>query len=251
MINVSIHNRVAVLELNRPSALNALSSQLLDELLSAAIPLDNNPDIGCLVIKGNTKVFAAGADIKEMSQQDFSVMQQTDYFAQWHHFTSLRTPIIALVQGYALGGGCELAMMCDIIIASDSAQFGQPEITLGVMSGIGATQRLTRLIGQSKAMELILTGRLIDASEAEKIGLVSCCFTDDTVVSETMSMAARIANYSKPALQANKEAIKQAAEIPLSAGVLFERRLFHSLFATPQQHEGMQAFIEKRPARFV
>lgn len=251
MLNIEIKENVVAVQLNRPEALNALNTELLHTLLEALLPLDKEPTIGCFVLYGNERAFAAGADIKEMYTKEYLDMLHSDYFAAWEQFSQLRTPKIAAVEGYALGGGCELAMMCDMIYAADTAHFGQPEIKLGVIPGIGGTQRLTRLIGKSKAMELILTGRMIDAAEAERIGLVTQVFPAAELLETSFDIAKQIASYSKPATMMAKDAVERAEDMSLADGLRYERRLFHSLFATQNQKEGMQAFIEKRPPSFT
>ena len=251
MINIDIKQGVVIVTLDRPNSLNALSNDMLEQLLATMLPLDRRPDIGCFLITGGDRAFAAGADIKEMQQKSYMDMLHNDYFAGWEQFGQLRTPKIAAVQGYALGGGCELAMMCDIIYAARDASFAQPEIKLGVMPGIGGTQRLTRLVGKSKAMDLILTGRRITAIEAERIGLVSQLFDKEQLFSASLACATQIANYSKTAVMMAKEAINHADDMSLAEGLRYERRLFHALFATENQKEGMNAFIEKRPAQFI
>ncbi|GJD95574.1 enoyl-CoA hydratase [Methylobacterium iners] len=242
--------RVLLITLNRPKALNAINAQLTAEVIEAATGADADPEIGCIVLTGSAKTFAAGADIKEMQAADYAGMYAGDYFGEWERFTALRTPIIAAVAGYALGGGCELAMMCDFILAADTAQFGQPEIKLGVMPGIGGSQRLTRFVGKSKAMEMCLTGRMMDAAEAERAGLVSRIVPADQLLAEAMRTAETIAGMSLPIAMMNKEAVNRAYETTLSEGVRFERRVFHATFATQDQKEGMAAFVEKRPAAF-
>jgi enoyl-CoA hydratase len=237
--------------LHRPEVLNALSTELMTELTDALRPLDRDPGVGCFVVTGSERAFAAGADIKEMADRTFPEMYAEDYFAGWDAFAALRTPKIAAVAGYALGGGCELAMLCDFVIAADTARFGQPEIKLGVIPGIGGTQRLTRLVGKAKAMDLILTGRLMDAAEAERSGLVARVVPAARLADEAATTAAAIASHGKPAAMAAREAVDRALEMGLREGVLFERRLFHSLFATEDQKEGMRAFLEKRPAHFT
>ncbi|KUL26267.1 enoyl-CoA hydratase-related protein [Streptomyces regalis] len=241
---------VVTVRLHRPHVLNALSGELLAELLDALRPLDQDPEVGCFVLTGSDKVFAAGADIKEMAGKTAAEMAAEDYFGTWEGFTTLRTPKIAAVNGYALGGGCELAMMCDLVIAGESAVFGQPEIKLGVIPGIGGTQRLTRLVGRAKAMDLILTGRTMDAREAESCGLVSRVVPDDQVLPEALRAAATIASYGRPAVTAARECVDRALETGLRDGLLFERRVFHALFATDDQKEGMTAFLEKRAPVF-
>jgi enoyl-CoA hydratase len=250
-IKIERHERVVTVTLHRPEVLNALSSGLLAELVEALRPLDRDPGTGCFVIRGSERAFAAGADIKEMEPKTSVEMFAEDYFAGWDAFAALRTPKIAAVSGYALGGGCELAMMCDIILAAESATFGQPEIRLGVMPGIGGTQRLTKLVGKAKAMDLILTGRTMGAQEAERAGLVSRVVPDDRLMAEAAAMAATVASYGKPAAMAAREAVERALEVGLREGMLFERRAFHALFATEDQSEGMAAFREKRVPRFT
>ncbi|GLP79809.1 enoyl-CoA hydratase [Mycobacterium antarcticum] len=250
-ILVTREGRVGTITLNRPKALNALNSQVMVELTSAAAEFDNDPEIGAIVVTGNEKAFAAGADIKEMSDLSFADVFAADFFATWSKFAAIRTPTIAAVAGYALGGGCELAMMCDILIAADTAKFGQPEIKLGVLPGMGGSQRLTRAIGKAKAMDLILTGRTIDAAEADRSGLVSRVVPADSLLDEANATAATIAGMSLSATRMAKEAVNRAFESTLAEGLLYERRLFHSAFATDDQTEGMAAFTEKRPPRFT
>src|SRR5581483_4414076 len=244
-------NRVATITLNRPKALNALNSQVMTELTTAAAELDSDPGIGAIIVTGSDTAFAAGADIKEMSTLSFSDVFSQDYFAAWGKFAAVRTPTIAAVAGYALGGGCELAMMCDLLIAADTAKFGQPEIKLGVLPGMGGSQRLTRAIGKAKAMDLILTGRNMDAAEAEHSGLVSRVVPADELQREAMAVATTISEMSLSAARMAKEAVNRAFESPLAEGLLYERRLFHSAFATDDQTEGMAAFIEKRAPNFT
>jgi enoyl-CoA hydratase len=243
--------RVVRVRLHRPEVLNALDTELMTELVDALTPLDRDPDVGCFVITGSDRVFAAGADIKEMAEKSAAEMMGEDYFAGWEAFAALRTPKVAAVAGYALGGGCELAMMCDVIIAADNAKFGQPEITLGVIPGIGGTQRLTRLVGRAKAMDLILTGRLIDAAEADRIGLVSRVVPAERLLAEAGEVAEQIAGYGKLAVMAARDCVDRALETGLDDGIRYERRVFHGLFATEDQKEGMRAFLEKRPAVFT
>jgi len=251
-ILVERDQRVGIITLNRPQALNALNSQVMNEVTSAATELDNDPDIGAIVITGSGgKAFAAGADIKEMAGLSFADAFGADFFAQWGKLAAVRTPTIAAVAGYALGGGCELAMMCDLLIAADTAKFGQPEIKLGVLPGMGGSQRLTRAIGKAKAMDLILTGRTIDAAEAERSGLVSRVVPADDLLTEAKAVATIISQLSRSATRMAKEAVNRAFESTLSEGLLYERRLFHSTFATEDQSEGMAAFIEKRPPNFT
>jgi len=243
--------RVVTVRLHRPHVLNALSSELLCELLDALRPLDEDPEVGCFVVTGSERVFAAGADIKEMASRTAVDMAAEDYFAAWEDFADLRTPRIAAVNGHALGGGCELAMMCDLVIAGESAVFGQPEIRLGVIPGIGGTQRLTRLVGRAKAMDLVLTGRTMDAREAESSGLVSRVVPDERVLPEALEAAATIAAYGRTAVRAARECVDRALETGLRDGIRYERRVFHALFATEDQKEGMTAFLEKRAPHFT
>jgi enoyl-CoA hydratase len=249
-LNITRDGRVVLVRMNRPEVLNALSSKVMQDLADALKPLDRDPEVGCIVLAGTEKAFAAGADIKEMSSKPYMEMFHEDFFAGWEEFYRLRTPKIAAVSGFALGGGCELAMMCDIIYASKSAKFGQPEIKLGVIPGMGGSQRLTRLIGRAKAMDMILTGRMMDAEEAERSGLVARVFENDQLIDEAMKAAKTIASYGKAATVAAREAVDRADEVSLREGLLFERRVFHALFATEDQKEGMAAFVEKRPANF-
>ncbi|MDA1362141.1 enoyl-CoA hydratase-related protein [Glycomyces luteolus] len=242
--------RVVRVRLHRPEVLNALDTALMTELCEALTPLDTDPGVGCFVITGSERAFAAGADITEMAEKSAADMMSEDYFAGWETFAALRTPKLAAVSGYALGGGCELAMMCDMIIAADNAKFGQPEITLGVIPGIGGTQRLTRLVGKAKAMDMILTGRLIDAHEAERIGLVSRVVPAESLAAEADAIAKQISGYGKLAVTAARDCVDQALETGLAEGVRYERRAFHALFATEDQKEGMRAFKEKREASF-
>jgi enoyl-CoA hydratase len=250
-LKIERHDRVVTVTLHRPEVLNALNAELMTELTDTLRPLDRDPGVGCFVVTGSERAFAAGADIKEMAGRTFPEMYAEDYFAGWDAFAALRTPKIAAVAGYALGGGCELAMLCDFVIAADTARFGQPEIKLGVIPGIGGTQRLTRLVGKAKAMDLILTGRLMDAAEAERSGLVARVVPAARLADEAATTAAAIASHGKPAAMAAREAVDRALEVGLREGVLFERRLFHALFATEDQKEGMRAFLEKRPAHFT
>ena len=244
-------DRVLLITLNRPKALNALNTQLSHELIDALTKADKDDGVGCIVITGSAKAFAAGADVKEMQNQSYTDMHGADFFGQWDALATLRNPTIAAVSGFALGGGCELAMMCDFILCADTAKFGQPEIKLGVMPGMGGSQRLTRLIGQAKAMEMCLTGRMMDATEAERAGLVSRVIPADALLDEAMTTAATIASMSLPALMSIRDAIRRTQEMPLTEGVRFERRVFHALFATKDQKEGMAAFVEKREPKFV
>lgn len=244
-------DRVALITLNRPKALNALNLPAMREITAAAAELGQDPGVGAIVLTGSAKAFAAGADIKEMQPQSFSDVYAADWFAGWDALSRVRVPLIAAVSGYALGGGCELAMMCDVLIAADNAKFGQPEITLGVIPGMGGSQRLTRAIGKAKAMDLCLTGRMIDAAEAERSGLVSRVVPAESLHEEALAVAAKIASMSRPAAMMVKEAVNQAFESGLSDGLRFERRLFHGTFATQDQKEGMAAFTEKREPKFL
>ena len=250
-ILVERREAAVLVTLNRPQALNALNSEVLVELLDWARAYDADPAQRCAVITGSAKAFAAGADIKEMGEQGFAAMYAADFFAGWDAFTRTRKPIVAAVAGYALGGGCELAMMCDFILAADTARFGQPEIKLGVSPGMGGSQRLARAVGKPKAMEMCLTGRMIDAAEAERAGLVARIVPADVLVEEAMTTAAAIAAMPPLAAIANKEMVNAAFETSLSAGVQFERRLFHGLFGTEDQKEGMAAFVAKRPGQWT
>ena len=245
-IVVESKGRVGIIRLNRPNALNALNRALIAELTQAIDAFDKNDNIGCLLITGSDKAFAAGADIKEMADKTFIQAYGSNFAADWDRAAHARKPIVAAVAGFALGGGCELAMHCDIIIAADTAKFGQPEIKLGVIPGIGGTQRLTRAVGKAKAMDLVLTGRLMDAAEAERSGLVARVVPAANLMDEAIKVAETIADMSLPSVMAGKEAVNVAFEVPLAEGVRFERRVFHSLFATDDQKEGMKAFVEKR-----
>jgi enoyl-CoA hydratase len=249
---VEQHDAVTLIRLNRPEALNALNSALLGELGQVLDAAAADDGVRCLVLTGSDRAFAAGADIKEMSDKSYAQMFKADFFGDAaRKIEGFRKPIIAAVAGYALGGGCELAMLCDFIIAAETAKFGQPEINLGVMPGIGGTQRLTRFVGKSKAMDMILTARMMDAAEAERCGLVSRVVAADKLVEEALAAAAKIAAQSPLAVMMNKELVETAFETTLSAGVAVERRLFHSLFAFDDQKEGMSAFIEKRKPGFT
>lgn len=250
-IIVEVEDHVATIKLNRPDAMNALNSHLLGELSEALADADRNDKVRCIIITGSPKAFAAGADIKEMSEKSYVEMFLSDFFGrEGNAITSTRKPIIAAVAGYALGGGCELAMMCDFIIAGDNAKFGQPEINLGVMPGLGGTQRLTRFVGKSKAMDMNLTGRFMDAEEAERAGLVSRVVPAKKLMEEARNAAEKVAEKSMISTIACKEAVNRAYETTLAEGLLYERRLFHALFATEDQKEGMAAFSEKRTAQF-
>jgi len=250
-IIVERRGRVGIVLLNRPQALNALNATLRNELLGAVEAFDADADVGCILLTGSEKAFAAGADIKEMADQSYIDIFRADYTADYERLARVRKPIIAAVAGFALGGGCELAMMCDLIIAADNAKFGQPEIKLGVIPGIGGTQRLTRAVGKAKAMDLILTGRMMDAAEAERSGLVARVVPAARLMEEAIKVAETIAAMSQPSLLAAKEAVNRSFETSLAEGVRFERRVFHALFATKDRKEGMAAFIEKRPPRFM
>jgi len=251
MIATEVKGRVALITLNRPKQLNALAPQLMQELGKALYAFDADDQVGAIVITGNDKAFAAGADIGAMKDFDFPHAYRTNYITRdWEHIRNVRKPVIAAVAGYALGGGCELAMMCDIIIAAESAKFGQPEINLGVLPGSGGTQRLPRAVGKAKAMDLCLTARMMDAAEAERGGLVSRVVPNDKLLEEAMAAAEKIAAYSLPVTMMIKESINRAYESALSEGVLFERRLFHAAFALEDQKEGMAAFVEKRKPKF-
>lgn len=249
-IIVETKNRVGVITLNRPQALNALNSALIGELNSALDAFEADEGIGCMVIAGSDRAFAAGADIKEMESRSFVEVMKNDFIAPWERISRCRKPIVAAVRGFALGGGCELAMMCDFIIAGESAKFGQPEIKLGVIPGSGGTQRLARFVGKAKAMDLCLTGRMMDAAEAERCGLVARLVPDADVLIEAMKAADTIAGYSLPSVMTAKESVNRAFETTLDEGVRFERRVFQSLFATEDQKEGMAAFVAKRPPDF-
>ena len=249
-ILVETRGKVGLITLNRPKALNALNSQVLAELLAACQAFDANPRIGAIVLTGSEKAFAAGADIKEMQSKSYVDMYLDDFFSGWEAFTRTRKPMIAAVAGYALGGGCELAMMCDFIIAADNANFGQPEITLGILPGMGGSQRLTRLVGKAKAMDMCLTGRMMDAAEAERAGLVSRVVPLGDLMQEALVVAQKIAELSGPVAMMVKEAVNRAYETTLAEGLRFERRLFNATFALDDQKEGMAAFVEKRTAQF-
>jgi enoyl-CoA hydratase len=249
-IIVETRGRVGIIRLNRPAALNALNAALMRELAAAADAYEADDAVGCMVITGSEKAFAAGADIKEMADKSFTDVYFDDFCGAWHHIAGLRKPVVAAVAGFALGGGCELAMQCDVIIAADNAKFGQPEIKLGIIPGIGGTQRLTHAVGKAKAMDLILTGRMMDAAEAERSGLVARVVPAATLLEEAIKVAKTVAAMSLPSVMAAKESVNRAFEASLAEGIRFERRIFHSLFATHDQKEGMNAFIAKRPAKF-
>ncbi|AKE89518.1 MULTISPECIES: enoyl-CoA hydratase [Rhodococcus] len=243
-------DRVGIITLNRPKALNALNSQLMREVVAAVEELEADAGIGAILLTGSEKAFAAGADIKEMAPKTFSEVYAEDLFSQWDRLSSARKPIIAAVSGYALGGGCELAMLCDFIIAADTAKFGQPEIKLGVIPGIGGSQRLTRAVGKAKAMDMCLTGRNMDAEEAERAGLVSRIVPAADLFDVALEAATTVASMSLPVAMMAKEAVNRSFETTLAEGVKFERRVFHSTFATADQKEGMAAFVEKRAPEF-
>jgi enoyl-CoA hydratase len=251
MILTETVGRVAIIRLNRPKALNALCDQTMDELGAALRGYDADPAIGAIILTGSERAFAAGADIKEMQARSYPGVFLDDFIGKrWETVTQIQKPVIAAVAGFALGGGCELAMMCDLILAADTAKFGQPEINLGVIPGAGGTQRLTRAIGKSKAMEMVLTGRMLDAVEAERANLVARVVPAAELMAEATKLAERIAGLSAPAVAAAKDAVNRAFETTLTEGVRFERRVFQALFATEDQKEGMAAFAEKRPAQF-
>ena len=250
--NILIETRgpVGLITLNRPQALNALNTALIKDLNCALAGFEADDAIGCIVITGSEKAFAAGADIKEMKDKSFMEVYRGNFIAEWEHIVSVRKPVIAAVAGFALGGGCELAMMCDFILAADTAKFGQPEIKLGVMPGAGGTQRLTRFVGKSKAMEMCLTGRMMDAAEAERAGLVSRVVPAAELVDEAVKTATAIAGMSLPIVMMTKESVNRSYETTLAEGIRFERRVFHAMFATEDQKEGMSAFADKRKPDF-
>ncbi len=252
LILTETRGRVGLITLNRPKQLNALNDPLMDALGIALAAFDADAAIGCIVLTGSDKAFAAGADIAAMAKKTYPETFVEDFISRnWEAVGSTRKPVIAAVRGYALGGGCELAMMCDVIVAGDTAQFGQPEIKIGIIPGAGGTQRLTRAIGKAKAMDLVLTGRLMDAAEAERSGLVARVVAHDKVIDEAVAMGEVIAGFSQPSVLMAKESVNRAFESPLAEGLRFERRLFHSLFATADQKEGMAAFLEKRKPQFT
>jgi len=251
MIEVERHEAVGLVRLNRPKALNALCAQLVEELGQAVRAFDADDAIGCIVLTGSDKAFAAGADIREMQAKSYQDVLKEDFITDdWEVVTKVRKPVIAAVAGFALGGGCEMAMMCDMIIAAESARFGQPEIKLGTIPGSGGTQRLARFVGKAKAMDLCLTGRMMDAAEAERAGLVARLVPDDKLLETALEAAAQIASYSQPVVAVCKESVNRAFETTLREGVLFERRVFHATFALDDRAEGMAAFAEKRAPRF-
>jgi enoyl-CoA hydratase len=247
---VETKGKVGLVTLNRPNALNALNGALISEMSQALDAFEADDAIGCIVITGSAKAFAAGADIKEMQTKTYMEAYKEDFIGSWDRVSRSRKPVIAAVAGFALGGGCELAMMCDFIIAADTAKFGQPEIKLGVMPGAGGTQRLARFVGKSKAMDLCLTGRMMDAAEAERCGLVSRVVAADKLLEEALKAADTVASMSLTATMMTKESINRSFETTLGEGIRFERRVFHAMFATDDQKEGMAAFVEKRPAKF-
>jgi enoyl-CoA hydratase len=249
-ILVETKGRVGIIRFNRPQVLNALNKALVAELNAAVDAFDANPDIGCILVTGNEKAFAAGADIREMADKEYMDAYLNNFGANEDAIARARKPVVAAVAGFALGGGCEFAMQADIIIAADNAKFGQPEIKLGVIPGYGGTQRLTHAVGKAKAMDLILTGRMMDAAEAERAGLVARVVPLANLMDEAMKVAETVAGMSLPSVLSAKEAVSRAFEVSLGEGVLFERRVFHALFATEDQKEGMAAFVEKRPAKF-
>ena len=251
LITVRTEGRVGIVTLNRPKQLNALNDQLMNELGAALKAFDNDEGIGCMIVTGSEKAFAAGADIGAMATYSIADVYRSDYITRnWEAIRTVRKPVIAAVSGFALGGGCELAMMCDFIIAADNAKFGQPEIKLGIIPGAGGTQRLPRAVGKAKAMDLALTGRMMDATEAERAGLVSRIVPVDKLMEEALGAALMICDYGRLAVLAAKESVNRAFESGLADGVMFERRLFHALFATQDQKEGMDAFLAKRKAKF-
>ncbi|MGH1420940.1 MAG: enoyl-CoA hydratase-related protein [Hyphomonas sp.] len=249
-LTYDVSGRVAIVTLNRPDNLNALNMAVMSDVVDVFEKIDRDPAIAVSVLTGAGRAFAAGADIKEMQPQSFSDMYVADYFAGWDRFAACRKPVVAAVNGFALGGGCELAMMCDLILASDKAKFGQPEIKLGVTPGMGGSIRLTKAVGKAKAMDLVLTGRMIGAEEADKMGLVSRVVAHDELIETAKSVAEEIAGFSIPSIMAAKEMVGRALELPTTEGVRFERRLFQGLFGTADQKEGMSAFVEKRAADF-
>lgn len=251
LIKTRIEGPVGVIQFNRPKQLNALNAAVAQAVINAAEAFDANPDVGCIVLTGSEKAFAAGADISEMVDMSAAEMSRVDYFAEWQRFVDVKTPKIAAVNGYALGGGCEVMMMCDFAIAGQNAKFGQPEIKLGVIAAIGGTQRMTRLIGRSRSMEMHLTGRMMDATEALQAGLIARVVDDADVLSDAIETATLIAGYSRPALRMAREAVMRAEELSLNDGLLHERRVFHALFGSDDQIEGMSAFLEKRAPNFT
>lgn len=252
MILIEIHDRVGLIRIHRPEAMNALNDEVMNGLQVELDRFEADSNIGCVVLTGSEKVFAAGADIVAMQNMDFAQAYTTDFITHnWERLRTCRKPVIAAVSGFALGGGCELAMMCDLVFASENARFGQPEIKIGTLPGAGGTQRLPRAVGKALAMDLCMTGRLMDAHEALRAGLVSRILSTETLLPETLSIAKKISEYSLPAIMMMKEAINRAYESPLSEGIWFERRMLHASFALQDQKEGMQAFVEKRVPKFV
>jgi enoyl-CoA hydratase len=249
-ILVETRGNVGLITLNRPNALNALNAALIEDLYQALVAFEADDNIGCMVLTGSEKAFAAGADIKEMQSRSYMDVYMSDFISRWEKIAQVRKPVVAAVAGFALGGGCEMAMACDFILAAETAKFGQPEIKLGVMPGAGGTQRLTRFVGKSKAMEMCLTGRMMDAEEAERSGLVSRIVPAADLIDEAVKTAQKIADMSRPIAMMTKETVNRAYETTLSEGILFERRVFHSMFAVEDQKEGMAAFAEKRKANF-
>ncbi len=249
-IEVSQAGRVVTIRFNRPKALNALNTQVMEEVLDCASTYDRDPDVGCFILTGNDRAFAAGADIAELNAQDYTSMYDSAYFAGWDTFAALRTPKVAAVSGYALGGGCEVAMMCDVILAAESAKFGQPEVKIGCIPGIGGTQRLTRMVGRARAMDMILTGRLIEAPEALSMGLVSRVVSNVTLQETANEVAETIAGYAKDIVMMARACVNEAEEVGLQSGVRFERQMYHALYGLPAQQEGMSAFLEKRTPCF-
>jgi enoyl-CoA hydratase len=249
-IVVETRGKIGIIRLNRPQALNALNAALIGELTQAVQAFEADAGIACMIVTGSEKAFAAGADIKEMADKSYMDAFMGNFAVNWDALARARKPTVAAIAGFALGGGCELAMMCDVVIAADTAKFGQPEIKLGVIPGIGGTQRLTRAVGKAKAMDLCLTGRMMDAAEAERSGLVARVVPAATLMDEAMKVAETIASMSLPSLMIAKESVNRAFETTLAEGINFERRVFHSLFATADQKEGMAAFVAKRPAKF-
>ncbi|MBG6202305.1 enoyl-CoA hydratase [Labrenzia sp. EL_13] len=249
-IETGIRDRVATIRLNRPRQLNALNTQVMEEVLEAAAAFEADKKVGCLVLSGNERAFAAGADIAELAAQDYASMQASDFFSGWDRFAALRLPKIAVIDGYALGGGCELAMMCDVILASENARFGQPEIKIGCIPGIGGTQRLTKLVGRTMAMDMILTGRMIDAAEALRIGLVSRVIPRDNLETEVNEVARSIAEFPRDIVQMARACVNMAENSTLDMGIRYERQTYHALYGLPAQREGMSAFLEKRTPRF-
>ncbi|MFN3251383.1 enoyl-CoA hydratase-related protein [Roseibium album] len=249
-IETGIRDRVATIRLNRPKQLNALNTQVMEEVLEAAAAFEADKKVGCLVLSGNKRAFAAGADIAELAAQDYASMQASDFFSGWDRFAALRLPKIAVIDGYALGGGCELAMMCDVILASENARFGQPEIKIGCIPGIGGTQRLTKLVGRTVAMDMILTGRMIDATEALRIGLVSRVIPRKNLETEVNEVAKSIAEFPRDIVQMARACVNMAENSTLDMGIRYERQTYHALYGLPAQREGMSAFLEKRTPRF-